>query len=371
MFYFDHSATTPVHPSVLNLINKVQKEFYANPSSVHTAGKKAKAIIEVSRTKVASAINANPEQIIFTSGGTESNNQVFWSMLNKSRSHVISNKIEHPAVIKVLKYLNAFNLDYSLINVDKNGLINLEELKNQITDQTSLVSIMMSNNEIGTIQPIKEVVKVLQNKNILMHTDAVQCFGKIDIDVGMLGIDFLSLSAHKFYGPKGLGILYVKNKKTIKNLLIGGSQEYGLRGGTENVASIAGAGLAAEIGSKNLKKNAQKLMELKKYFIKELKTLYPSVIINGHLTKSLPGLINVSFPGFRSDILMAKLDRVNIAVSSGSACGSGSVKPSPVLSEIGISEKLNLSSLRISFGSTNNINEVKILLKELNLILNN
>ena len=371
MFYFDHSATTPVHPSVLDLINEVQKDFYANPSSVHSAGKKAKAIIEISRARIASAINAKPEQIIFTSGGTESNNQVFWSMLNKSKPHVISNKIEHPAVIKVLKRLSTFNLDYSLINLDENGLISLDELKSHITDQTSLVSIMMSNNEIGTIQPVKQIVELLKDKNILMHTDAVQCFGKISIDVKILGIDFLSLSAHKFYGPKGLGILYVKKRDTINNLLIGGSQEYGLRGGTENVASIAGAGLAAEIGSKNLKKNAQKLKELKTYFIKELEEVYPSAIINGHLTNSLPGLINISFPGFLSDILMTKLDRVNIAVSSGSACGSGSIKPSSVLSEIGVSEKLNQSSIRISFGSTNNLEEVKILLKELNLILNN
>ena len=371
MFYFDHSATTPLNPEVMELINKTHKDFYGNPSSVYTAGRKAKSIIEKSRFKIAAAINANPEQIIFTSGGTESNNQVLWSMLKKSNSHVISNTIEHPAVIKVLKHLKLLGLDYSLVNVDNNGLVNLNELDKCITPRTKLVSVMMSNNEIGTIQPIKSITKLIRDKNILMHTDAVQCLGKISIDTKNLDIDFLSLSAHKFYGPKGIGILYVKDKKTIESFIIGGSQESGLRGGTENVASIAGAGLAAEICCKNLEKNSQKLKMLQAYFINELKKEFSEFKLNSKSEKTLPGLVNISFPGFRADILLAKLDRLNIAVSSGSACGSGSPKPSKVLSEIGVEESLNLSSLRISFGSTNTLSEVEFLVRSLSKILNN
>ena len=371
MFYFDHSATTPLNPEVMELMNQTQKDFYGNPSSVHSAGRKAKSIVEESRFKIATAINASPDQIFFTSGGTESNNQVLWSMLKKPNPHVISNTIEHPAVIKVLKHLKPLGLDYSLVSVDSNGLVNLDELDECIIPKTQLVSVMMSNNEIGTIQPIKSIVKLISGKNILMHTDAVQCLGKVSIDIKELDVDFLSLSAHKFYGPKGIGVLYVKNKKTIESLLIGGSQESGLRGGTENVASIAGAGLAAEICCKKLEENSQKLKMFQTYFIDELKSYFPDFKLNSKSEKTLPGLLNISFPGFRSDILLAKLDRLNIAVSSGSACGSGSPKPSKVLSEIGVEDSLNLSSLRISFGSTNTIQEVEFLVKSLSQILNN
>jgi cysteine desulfurase len=229
----------------------------------------------------------------------------------------------------------------------------------------------MSNNEIGTIQPLNSVVELAKSKNILVHTDAVQCLGKIPVDTKKLDIDFLSLSAHKFYGPKGIGILYVKNRKTINSLLIGGSQENGLRGGTENVVSIAGAGLAAKICCENIEENSKKLKMLQNYFINEIKKSFPDLKLNSKSENTLPGLVNISFPGFKSDILMAKLDRLNIAVSSGSACGSGSPKPSKVLNEIGVEKSLNLSSLRISFGSTNNMDEVKILIKKLSQILNN
>lgn len=370
MYYFDHSATTPINPLVLELMTEVQKNTYGNPSSIHSAGREAKIIIEKARQEIANAINAEPFQIYFTSGGTESNNHVLWSLVSIKNAHIITNVIEHPAILKVLEYLEPHGLKNTLINVDKNGLVNLKNLESQITKETRLVSIMLANNEIGTIQPLRKINKIIKGKNILFHTDAVQCLGKIKVDVKELDVDFLSLSAHKFHGPKGIGILYVKNKKDISSLIIGGSQEGGLRGGTENVASIAGAGLAAKLSVKNLKENSKKLKDLKTFFIKELISFFPKIIINGDLIDSLPGLVNISFPGFRSDILLAKLDRVNIAVSSGTACGAGDVKPSPVLSAIGLDIKLNLSSLRFSFGSTNTMAEVKILLKELKIILN-
>ena len=371
MHYFDHSATTPINLEVLELINKVQKINYANPSSLHSAGKKAKTIIEESRKRVAKAINAEPDQIFFTSGGTESNNHVLWSMLSHHNAHVITDVIEHPAILKVLEYLKTFGLNYSLIKVNSKGRIDLKELEEKITKKTCLISVMLANNEIGTIQPIREIIDLMIRKDILMHTDAVQCLGKMKVDVKELRVDFLSLSSHKFYGPKGVGILYVKNRDTIKSLILGGSQEGGLRGGTENVASIAGAGLAAELSVKYLKENSKKLDMLKLFFINELKLIFPNIIINGDSSNSLPGLASISFPGFRSDILLAKLDRVNIAVSNGAACGSGNVKPSSILSAIGMDDKTNLSTLRFSFGTTNTIVEIKKLLEALKLILNN
>ena len=360
--YFDHSATTPVHPDIQNLINITQAEIYGNPSSNHSLGRKARSLLEKSREQIAKSINTVPSKIIFNSGGTEANSHVIWSMLGKQKNHVISNEIEHPAVTKVLQKLKIFGLEHCLITVDKNGIINFCELESKIKKNTGLISIMLANNEIGTIQPVEQVVKIAKKYGILVHTDAVQCMGKMSIDVQKLDVDFLSLSAHKFYGPKGIGVLYAKNPKILKPLIIGGGQESSLRAGTENIAYIAAMGLASELATKSLKKNIAHLNSLETQFKQRLKNSFKNIIFNGSQSQKLPGLISVSFPGFSSEILIIKLDREEIYVSSGSACGSGIVKPSHVLSAIGLDESTNLSTLRFSFGLTNNLEEIKILI---------
>lgn len=360
--YFDHSATTPVHPDVQNLINTTQKEIFGNPSSTYFPGQKARLLLEKSREQVAKSINTIPAKIIFNSGGTESNNHVFWSMLGNKKNHVISNEIEHPAVTKVLQKLKKFGLDHCLIKVDKNGFINLNELESKIKNNTGLISIMLANNEIGTIQPIEQVVKIAKKHGILVHTDAVQCLGKMSVDVQKLGVDFLSLSAHKFYGPKGVGALYAKNPKILEPLIIGGSQEKSLRAGTENIPYIAAMGLASKLATKSLKKNIVHLKFLEKLFKQKLQNQFKNLIFNGSQSQKIPGLISVSFPSFSSNVLIIKLDREEIYVSNGSACGSGIVKPSHVLTAIGLDESTNLSTLRFSFGISNNLEEIETLM---------
>ena len=369
MHYFDHSSTTPIHPDVLELINEVQKNNYGNPSSIHKKGRIARSLIELSREKVANAIGTEPNKIIFTSGGTESNNQVLWSRLGSRKNHIISDTIEHPAILNVLKFLKKYHIDFSLCPVDAKGEISLHHLKKEIKLKTGLISIMLSNNEIGTIQPIQKIIDTARPKGILVHSDAVHSFGKMKLNVNEMGIDFLSLSAHKFYGPKGIGVLYVKNKESITPFLIGGGQEKGLRAGTEDTASIAGMGLAAEIAEKNLNQNIKKLRTLETEFISKLKLIYPKTIFNGNKKNKLPGLVSVSFPDFRSDIILAKLDRIGIYVANGAACGSGDVKPSSVLNAINLTDEQNISTIRFSFGSKNSKKDLKYLLLKLKEIL--
>ncbi len=363
--YFDHSATTPVHPDVQDLINITQEKIYGNPSSIYSPGRNARLLLEKSREQVAKSLNTIPAKIIFNSGGTEANNHVLWSMLENNKSHIISNEIEHPAVTKVLQKLKIFGLEHSLIKVNRNGFINLNELESKIKKNTVLISIMLANNEIGTIQPVEQVVKIAKKRGILVHTDAVQCLGKMSVDVQKLGVDFLSLSAHKFYGPKGVGALYAKNPKILKPLIIGGSQEGSLRAGTENIPYIAAMGLASEIATRSLKKNILHIKSLEKQFKQKLQSNFRNIIFNGSQSQKLPGLVSVSFPGFSSDILIIKLDRENIYVSNGSACGSGIVKPSRVLEAIGLDESMNLSTLRFSFGLSNNLEEIETLIHTL------
>jgi len=371
MIYFDHSATTPIHPHVLSLMQSVQTDMYGNPSSIHYSGQKSRSIIENARNQIAKSINAKSEQIIFTSGGTESNNQVLWSMLYNDKKHIVSNVIEHPAIIKVLQSLKVLGINYSLVDVNSEGIISINKMINAANDTTGLISIMLANNEVGTIQEVKKVVELAKKKDILTHSDAVQCFGKMKIDVTTLEIDFLSLSAHKFYGPKGVGILYAKKPELLHPLIIGGNQENGLRGGTENLASIAGMGLAAELATSSLNGHIKHLKQLENQFKSGLKKISQKMIFNGNQSHKLPGLISISFPGQNSNTLLTKLDRNNIYVSSGSACGSGDIKPSPVLSAMGHDHTTNLSTLRFSFGITNTAKEIDFLLSELNIILSN
>ena len=369
MTYFDHSATTPVHPDVLDLMHSIQKDVYGNPSSLHSQGRQAKSIIEKARKQVANSIGAASNQVIFTSGGTEANNQVFWSLLRQDKKHVVSDTIEHPAILKTLTQLATLGIDHDLVTVSEKGRVSIPDVESAIQENTRLISIMLANNEVGTIQPVKEITELAHEKNILVHTDAVQCLGKMPIAVNDLGVDFLSLSAHKFYGPKGIGILYFKNRESLSSLMMGGGQERGLRAGTENIASIAGMGLAAELAATWLDHHIEELESFEAQFRTGLLSYFPNAIFNGDADNKLPGLVNVSFSGHRSDILLAKLDRANMAVSSGSACGAGDVKPSGVLSEMGVDDKTNISTLRFSFGASNTTGQLDLLLSELKTIL--
>ena len=367
MIYFDHSATTPIRPEVLEQMNIVNRDYFANPSSIYKTGRKSRDLIEKARLQIATAIGAKSDQIYFSSGGTEANNQVLWTIANQKNKHVIISSIEHPAISKVLEKIKPYGVETSTLPVDGKGIVLTNELMNLIRPNTGLISIMLANNEIGSIQPIKEIIKKICNHDIPLHTDAVQALGKIEIDVNELGIDYLSLSAHKFYGPKGVGALFVNKNNNIKPFIIGGDQENGLRGGTENIAGIVGMGLAAELAIKDQNTCVTKLKKLEKHFLNNLKEHIPSAKHNK--TNNLPGLISISFPGNKSNILMAKLDRASIAVSNGSACNTGNIKPSKVLKAIGLDDNINLSTLRISFGKDNTINEVDFLIKTLTEIL--
>ena len=267
MAYFDHSATTPIHNDVLEQIHEIQTKVFGNPSSNHDKGRQAKSIIEKARDQVSSAIGASPNQILFTSGGTESNNQLLYSMIGKAKNHIITSKIEHPAILETLANLKKFGIQYDTISVDNEGTIIFDEIQNFTQHKTGLISIMLANNEVGTIQPIKNISEYAKSRDILTHTDAVQCLGKIPIDVKELGVDFLSLSAHKFYGPKGVGILFANDPRLLESYIFGGSQEYNLRGGTENTAAIAGMGLAAQITTDNLGRTKKHLENPKCFFI--------------------------------------------------------------------------------------------------------
>jgi len=365
MHYFDHSATTPIHPEVLQLLQDTEKNHFGNPSSIHGLGRKARVLIEYSRRQAAQAIGANSSEIIFTGGGSEANNLVLWNLLNSSKKHVVTSSIEHPSILMVLDRLKSLGISYTPVEVDSNGRIKVDSVLNAIRNDTGLVSIMLANNEVGTIQPVEELGRELEQQNIPFHSDAVQTLGKIPLDVNKLKTSMLSFSGHKFYGPKGCGFLFLKKGIKLKSLITGGGQEHNLRAGTENVSAIAGLGLAAELAVKSLSATANHLSALEAEFKAELKKACANVIFNGDPNHHLPGLINVSFPGQTSDILLALLDRKGMAVSSGSACTAGAVKPSKVLESMQIPKEMNLASLRFSFGKSNSHEEIKTLVKTL------
>lgn len=369
MIYFDHSATTPLDQRVLELMREVAEQHYGNPSSIHQLGQKARAIIERSRRQAADALGVKSRNIIFTGGGTEANNLVLQNVIYSDKKHVITSGTEHPAILSVLKNLKKFGVSYSVIPVDKYGIVNIEKLEAAIQKDTGLITVMFANNEVGTIQPLSDIAEIAHKNNILFHTDAVQTPGKVSINIQDLNVDLASFSAHKFYGPKGVGLLYIGDKIKLNPLIIGGGQEKKLRAGTENTSGIAGLGLAIELATNNLESSIKHLTDLENHFKKKFNSIYPSAIYNGHSEKHLPGLINVTIPTITSDILLVYLDMRGIAVSSGSACSSGTVKPSSVLSAMNISNKHNISTLRISFGKGNTIEEVDILVNSLDEIL--
>ena len=358
MLYFDHSATTPIDPSVLSLMSELNQKMYGNPSSVYDLGRNAKNTIEIARRQFAESINCEPKEIIFTGGGSEANNIVLWNMLHQKRNHVITSSIEHPAILLVLKELEKLGVTHTIIPVDNNGNVNPDDIKNNITPDTGLITIMMANNEVGTIEPIEDIAIIAKDHDILFHSDAIQVLGKLPVDVKKLNMDMMSFSAHKFYGPKGVGALFLKNGVNIKPMIIGGSQEKKMRAGTENVSGIAGLGLAAEIARKSTNEVCPHLEKLENHFRNRILEINHDIIFNGNLKNNLPGLINLTIPNISSDLLLIHLDKQGIAISNGSACSSGTISPSPILKAMGVSDKNNLESIRISAGKHNTIDEV-------------
>ena len=372
--YFDHAATTFVSNEVIKEMLPYFEIEYGNPSSIYSIGRKTKKAIEDARDKVAAAINADPKEIYFTSCGSESDNLAIKGVALANRDkgkHIITTKIEHPAVLNTCKWLEKEGFDVTYLNVDKNGKISLENLKKAIRSDTILISIMFANNEIGTIQPIKEVGAIAKAHNIYFHTDSVQAIGNVKIDVKEMNIDLLSMSAHKFYGPKGAGALYVRSGVDFSKIQDGGHQERNKRAGTENVPGIVGMGKAISIACHDLEENNNYLQNLRDYYIAQIEEKIPYVKINGDREDRLPGNANISFKYVDGESLLLNLDLKGICASSGSACSSGSIDPSHVLLAIGLESEEAQGALRVTFGKENTKEDVDYLVENLVEIVQN
>ena len=369
--YFDHSATTAVKREVLNEMIPYFNLEYGNPSSLYYIGREAKRAIECARRKVARAINCCEEEVYFTSCGSESDNLAIkgFAYANRCRgNHIITSKIEHPAVLNTCKNLEHKGFRVTYLNVDENGFIDINQLKRNICNDTILISIMMANNELGTIQNIQEIGRIAHCNNIVFHTDAVQAVGNIKIDVQSMNVDMLSMSAHKFYGPKGVGALYVRKGINFERIQDGGHQK-NKRSGTENVAGIVGLGKAIEIATYNIDRYNKKLLALRQYCISRLIENIKDIKINGDLTNRLPGNINVSFKGCDSSDILMKLDEVGICASGGSACSSGTATPSHVLRAIGLDKEWLEGTIRITLGDENTKEDIDYFIKNLRMIV--
>ena len=366
--YMDNAATTPVKEEVLEAMLPYFTEKYGNPSSVYSLGSESKVAVEKAREQVAKALGADKKEIFFTASGSESDNWAIKGIAYNRRNkgnHIITSKIEHHAVLNTCKYLEKQGFEVTYLNVDSDGVVDLEELKNSIKDTTILITIMFANNEIGTIQPIKEIGQIAKENDIVFHTDAVQAVGSVEIDVKDLNLDLLSLSAHKFHGPKGIGVLYVRQGVRLDNLIHGGGQERSKRAGTENVASIVGLGKAIELATENLEEKNKKLSALRDSLIEKIESKIDYVKLNGHRTKRLPGNVNVSFQFIEGESLLLMLDMNKIAGSSGSACTSGALDPSHVLLAIGLDHETAHGSLRLSLSEFNTEEEIDFVVEKL------
>lgn len=368
IIYCDHSGTTYVKKEVLNAMMPYFSEQFGNPSSLYSIGRKSKEAVDEARTKVAKAINAEPKEIYFTSCGSESDNLALkgFAYANRDRgNHIITSKIEHPAILNTCKTLEKQGFVVTYLNVDKNGLVDIKELNNSITKDTILISIMTANNEIGTIQGIKDIGRIARANNIVFHTDAVQAIGNIKINVKDMNVDMLSMSAHKFYGPKGVGALYVREGIKFDRIQDGGHQEKDKRAGTENVAGIVGLGKAIEIANNNIDMYNSKLIDIRENFISMLEQELgkDNIKINGDRIRRLPGNVNVSFKDKDSNIILLELDKAGICASGGSACSSKSGVPSYVLEAIGLEKKWIDGTVRFTFGEENSLKDVKYIVK--------
>lgn len=366
--YMDHAATTPVKKEVLDEMMPYFSQYYGNPSSVYTLSNYSNLAIDKARDQVAKALHAKKNEIYFTGGGSESDNWAIKGVASKHTekgNHIITTKIEHHAVLHTCEFLAKQGFEITYLDVDQYGLISLEELENSITEKTILISVMFANNEIGTIQPIKEIGSIAKKHGVIFHTDAVQAVGSLEIDVNELNIDMLSLSAHKLYGPKGTGALYIRQGLRLDPLITGGGQEKNKRAGTENIAGIVGLGKAVELAYENLDENNSKLIRLRDRLIKGIQDNIDDIKLNGHPTKRLPGNVNFCFRYIEGESLLLSLDMFGIAGSSGSACTSGSLDPSHVLLSIGLVHEIAHGSLRLSLGTSNTEEDVDYTVEKL------
>ena len=350
--YLDNAASTSVSSEVLNEMMPYFTNMFGNPSSLHSYGRESNAALDLARDRIAKAIGAKPNEIYFTSGATESNN---WALLgivekyhNSDKKHIITSQIEHPSILETCKYLETKGYKVTYLPVDSDGLVNIAELLHNLNNDTLIVSIMAANNEIGTIQNLKAIAKTVKERGVIFHTDATQAVGAINIDVKEMGIDMLTLSAHKINGPKGIGALYISNDIDIAPIMHGGHQERNLRGGTVNVVGAVGLGKACEIACRDIIINSQKLRRMRDYFVDQVMTKIPYVKLNGHKFQRLPNSISLSFGMVEAEALMMMLDLEGIAVSVGSACSTGSVEPSNVLKAIKLSPELAAGTIRIT-----------------------
>lgn len=353
LIYLDNNATTPLVPEVVNAMAGCLRHNFGNPSSAHPWGEKAKRAVEDARKKVANLISAGAEEIIFTSGGTEANNLAILGMAQMFKSgHIISSRIEHPSVMNALKHLEFRRFRITYLPVDRYGIIDPDDIKKHIRNDTVFITIMHSNNETGSIQPIAEIGNIAYGKGLVFHCDAAQSVGKVPVNVKRLNVDLLTIVSHKFYGPKGVGALYVKHGTDIRPMMFGASHEKGLRPGTENVCSIVGLGKASEVAAKEMKARVRGMRYLTNIFYNELRREIPEIRLNGHPVKRLPNTLNLSFPNIQGSALLERLKN-DIAASTGSACHEGRHTPSSVLGAMGISDKDALSAVRLSLGRNN------------------
>ena len=359
MIYLDNAASTQIHDDVLEAMLPYLKEQYGNPSSIHRYGRLANKAIEKARKQIAVLINADPSEILFTSGGTESNNTALYGIAaKKPRSQIITSSIEHDAILEPCKKLAKDEFDVIYLPVDNHGVVNLSILKNSLSDNICLVSVMFGNNEMGTIEPIAQIAQLCNERNIPFHTDAVQAVGKIAIDVKKLGVDLLSISSHKINGPKGIGALYIRKGIDLIPIILGGGQEHGLRSGTENVANIVGFGKACELAKLNLSENISHMKNLRDNLVAAILREIPCVTLNGHTENRLPNNAHFTFLGVAGEDLIIKLDEYGICASTGSACSVHTQKASHVLQAMGFSHEQITGSLRLTLGLFNNQQQI-------------
>jgi len=360
--YLDHNATTPLLPAVIERMTAVLRDEFGNPSSVHHFGQQAKAVIDEARTDTANLIGSEPSEVLFTSGGTEADNIAVRgaaeALETTGRRHLVASAIEHEAVLNTLKALAKRGWRTTLLPVDQSGIISLSALREALVDETAVVSVMHANNEIGTIQPIAELARVAHERGALFHTDAVQSAGKIVVDVRALGVDMLSMSAHKFYGPKGVGALWIRRGLRVVPILTGGRQERSRRAGTENVAGIVGMGVAARIASGKMAEEGRRLSALRDRLEAGILGAVPGTAVNGSTDARVPNTTNISFDRVEAESLLIALDLQGVAVSTGSACSSGTLEPSHVLKAMGFNAHRTQNSIRFSLGAANTEAEI-------------
>lgn len=356
----DNAATTEIHENVLKEMIPFLKEHYGNPSSMHRLGRVSNKAVKKVRKQIADLISAEPEEILLTSGGTESNNTVLYGITHANQgNHIITSSIEHEAILEPCKKLEKEGFEITYLPVNREGLVNPEDFKQSIKENTCLASIMFANNEVGTIQPIREISKICQEKKIFFHTDAIQAIGKVNINVKGLGVDLMSISSHKINGPKGVGALYIRKGIPMEPFIVGGGQENGLRSGTENVAGQVGFGKACQLAKENLEKNIIHFKNLRDTLVSKVLEEIPHVTINGHPEKRIPSNAHFSFLGVNGEDLIIKLDEEEIAASTGSACSVKTQKESHVLKSMGFSHDQITGSLRLTVGTSNTILEIE------------